>query len=291
MTGVILGRELHRRVRRFLPDLFGDVLIDGRPELDDAALGREGSAEPHRRAHRVAVFAVVRQVAEDRQVFPERFERPEDLRELEVRALLCGCPLAHDRAVRHVDEAKPRERRRRRLCQRLRRGNHAVEERQRDGHAETSQDCATGDGLLRHDHDSDLLVWNGALFTMPSTSDENLYPERCASLTIARTNGMSQYSMPCPMPYDSSISVVFLTNSSGFRRIARRRAAGPSIGVPSANCEAASIIAPLSVVRQRPIPSKFSRANPMGSMSLWHPEQAGLLRCSSMRSRMDLAFP
>jgi hypothetical protein len=31
---------------------------------------------------------------------------------------------------------------------------------------------------------------------MPSTNDENLYPERCASLTIARTNGMSWYSMP-----------------------------------------------------------------------------------------------
>ena len=29
----------------------------------------------------------------------------------------------------------------------------------------------------------------------------------------------------------------------------------------------------------------------MGSMSLWQPEQAGLFRCSSIRSRMDIAFP
>ena len=107
---------------------------------------------------RVAVLAVVRQVAEDGQVLPERFERPEDRRELEVRALLCGRPLAHDRAVRHVDEAEPRERRGRRLGQRRRRRHHAVEERQRDGHAEASQDGAAGDGLLRDDHDSDLLL-------------------------------------------------------------------------------------------------------------------------------------
>ncbi len=191
MTRMVLGRELHRRERRFLPDLLGNVLIGGRPELDDAAFGRERSAEPHRGADRVAVLAVVREIAEDGQVVPERFERSEDLRELEVGALLCGRPLPHDRTVRHVDEAKPRERRRRRLGQRFGCGHHAVEERQRDGHAEASQDGAAGDGLLRHDHDSDLLVWNGGLFTMPSTSDENVYPERCASLTMARTNGMS----------------------------------------------------------------------------------------------------
>src|SRR4029079_11343402 len=109
MTRVILGRELHRRERRFLPNLPGDVLIGGRPELDDAALGRESSAEPHRGTDRVAVLAVVREIAEDGQVFPEWFERPENLRELEVGALLCGRPLSHDRAVRHVDKAKPRE--------------------------------------------------------------------------------------------------------------------------------------------------------------------------------------
>src|SRR5919108_1180964 len=51
--------------------------------------------------------------------------------------------------------------------------------------------------------DHELLLWNGALFTMPSTNDENLYLVRCASLTIARTYGMSWYSMPWPRLYDN----------------------------------------------------------------------------------------
>ena len=111
---VILGRKLHRRERRALPDLLRDDLIDRRPELEHAALGRERAAQPHRGARRVAVLAVVGQVGQHGDVLPERLERLEDRRELEVGALLRRRPLAHDRAVRHVDEAEARRRSRRR---------------------------------------------------------------------------------------------------------------------------------------------------------------------------------
>ena len=35
--------------------------------------------------------------------------------------------------------------------------------------------------------------------------------------------------------------------------------------------------------------SKFSKANPIGSMRAWHDAQVGLLRCSSSRCRMDMS--
>ena len=48
--------------------------------------------------------------------------------------------------------------------------------------------------------------------------------------------------------------------------------------------------APLSTVRQRPIPSKFSSESPIGSISLWQLAHVGLRRCSSIRSRIERAF-
>ena len=50
--------------------------------------------------------------------------------------------------------------------------------------------------------------------------------------------------------------------------MARRSPAGPSTGVPSQSVLEASMRTPPSVVRQRPIPSKFSRARPIGSIEL-----------------------
>src|SRR5262245_42913645 len=51
-----------------------------------------------------------------------------------------------------------------------------------------------------------------------------------------------------------------------------------------------SMAASPSAVRHRPIPSKFSRASPMGSISLWQLAQTVLLRCWAMRSRMESDF-
>ena len=154
---VILGRELHRRERGRAPDLLRDHLIDSRPELEQAALRGERAAQPHRRAHGVSGLTVVREVGQHGDVLPERLQRLEDRRELEVGALLCGRPLAHDGAVRHVHEAKPRCRSRRGLRQSCRGGHHAVEQRQCDRDAKAPQHGAARDGLLRDHHDSALL--------------------------------------------------------------------------------------------------------------------------------------
>ena len=37
---------------------------------------------------------------------------------------------------------------------------------------DAAQDRAARQGLLGDDHDSNLLIWNGALLTMPRTIDE-----------------------------------------------------------------------------------------------------------------------
>src|SRR5215468_7366012 len=84
-----------------------------------------------------------------------------------------------------------------------------------------------------------------------------------------------------------------------------RRVAGPSIGVPSNNCVLVSIGTPgertrkpaslidavLSIVRQRPVTSKFSSAKPIGSIIRWQELHAAFARCASIRSRTVSGFP
>jgi hypothetical protein len=92
---------------------------------------------------------------------------------------------------------------------------------------------------------------------------------------------MSWYSTPRPSAYTSSFSVTTCTNcveyvashfrSAAVRRSSRRRTAARWVDrrVPV-------------VVRQMPIPSKFSRENPIGSIRLWHCTQSGRTRWSSI---------
>src|SRR5271169_2825374 len=81
-----------------------------------------------------------------------------------------------------------------------------------------------------------------------------------------------------------------------------RNSAGPLNLEPSGSTPVASIGAVaslrtqvtagvLSASRQRPTASKFSKAKPAGSMILWQPAQAGLERCSAMRSRIEITLP
>ncbi len=56
--------------------------------------------------------------------------------------------------------------------------------------------------------------------------------------------------------------------------------------VPSASSPDASIGAPASCARHAPTASKFSIANPIGSITLWQLAQAGLARCSTICSRI-----
>src|SRR4051794_34026353 len=60
---------------------------------------------------------------------------------------------------------------------------------------------------------------------------------------------------------------------------------------PSGSWPEASIAAvDASIARQRPVGSKFSIANPTGSIMLWQPAHVGLARCAAMRSRIDKGF-
>src|SRR6185503_16353852 len=96
-------------------------------------------------------------------------------------------------AARHVDDPEPERRAGGRLRLRRQGRHHGIEERQRDGGAETAlQKGAAGQVLLRDDHgcsteavavaratvvefpagSSFVRIWNGALSMMPCTIDE-----------------------------------------------------------------------------------------------------------------------
>src|SRR5258705_3570328 len=72
--------------------------------------------------------------------------------------------------------------------------------------------------------------------------------------------------------------------------MACRSAAGPLICDPSARTPAASSGAPSGPAsRQFPTESKFSSANPGGSITLWQVAHVGLARCNSNGARTVLA--
>ena len=85
----------------------------------------------------------------------------------------------------------------------------------------------------------------------------------------------------------SSFSVTTVTNCSGSRTSNSRRSAGPSNEVPSGSVPDASIAVPPGMCeRQRPTASKFSSANPSGSITRWQLAQTGFARCCAIRSRI-----
>ena len=74
-----------------------------------------------------------------------------------------------------------------------------------------------------------------------------------------------------------------------------RKPLAPSKALPSGATPDGSMDGPTSpgtpvssVVRQRPIASKFSSENPSGSMLRWHVAQAGFRRWTSINSRTDV---
>ena len=100
---------------------------------------------------------------------PERLERLEDGRQAEPRSLGARRPVVHHHPVRDVDDPEPLDGGRRRLPQRRERRHHAVEQRQRERRAQSSQHGTTGKRLPGDDHDSDLRMRNGVLRTIPVT--------------------------------------------------------------------------------------------------------------------------
>ena len=81
-----------------------------------------------------------------------------------------------------------------------------------------------------------------------------------------------------------SFSVNVCTNNSGRLSRACSRPDTPTNSVPSDRLPVAEIGSSLSVSRQRPTASKFSKANPTGSIKLWHLAHVSLARCCSSRS-------
>ena len=117
----------------------------------DAAVGIMAHAwtnarEPRARRDRVCrpVGVLVLEARYDRELVLEWLERLEDLRQIEFGAFLGRRPLVHDRAVREIDEAHPRERLRGGLRERRTRRDHRIEQRQRDRRAHAAQHGSAG---------------------------------------------------------------------------------------------------------------------------------------------------
>src|SRR4030095_8256860 len=83
----------------------------------------------------VAFPALVAQAADDGHVLAQRFQRIEDERKVEVAPRLLRLPLVLKRAQREIDETQTRTGSCDRLRQRRSRGDHRIEQRERDGGA------------------------------------------------------------------------------------------------------------------------------------------------------------
>ena len=149
-------------------DLRGRRLVDGNAAADLRARGLVGlgAGEKHRGAARVVAGAiavgaslVVRQTAEDEELVAHLLERAQRPRQLEVAALFRGEPVAHVDAVGHETEGHADR------CPACCRGlssaaergtelgtgrRHHLQEGQRHGGAEASQNGPSGDLLVVH---------------------------------------------------------------------------------------------------------------------------------------------
>ena len=147
----------------------------------------------------------VRKIADDAELIAKRRERLQDLGELEVLARFRRRPLVHRRAVRDVDAAQTALRPGCGLSERGARGNHRVQQRQREGGAGAAKQRAARQMFLRDEHAvPSARSPAAAAARAASSSFETARCSRCrararrsgsrraaASRTIARTAGMS----------------------------------------------------------------------------------------------------
>ena len=142
---VTLRADLHRRQRRLLTDAAGNDLVDRRRH---AGTGRFeiglDTAEPGRRVVFVhgGDAGLVLEMAERRHEVLVLLERLENVAELEIRAGAARGPaipvlpmgrVPHDRAMGHIEEARPQLRRGGGLRERGGGRDHRIEQRQSDG--------------------------------------------------------------------------------------------------------------------------------------------------------------
>ena len=164
LRGDLVHRDAGQRVRAL-----------GLPRMHAGEIARAGAGMIARvLALLRAAAAVVRKTRDHEHAVLERGKRLHDRLQLVVRADRVRRPLIHHDAVRQVDDGQPRRRLRRLGARKSR--HHRIEKRKRQRRAETAQHGAPVKGLFGDDHHGsrDLLIWNGALFTIASTSDDHL---------------------------------------------------------------------------------------------------------------------
>ena len=85
----------------------------------------------------------------------ERLQRPRDVQD---PTFVRRGPSRHEDAVRHIDDAKTANRLRRTRARGAKGRHHAVQHRQRQRHADATQECATREVLLGDNHGSRVLL-------------------------------------------------------------------------------------------------------------------------------------
>ena len=163
-------RQLERSELGVLLEAPRDQLIQGDARQQVRLGPRRGDAgqEPGRRARvhaGIARHAV--QAGQDVHLIGERLDPLQNARDLEVLSLGRRREVLHRHSVRDVDDAEPADRVRRRRADGGKRRRHAVEERERQRGADAPQHGPPRNRFLRDDHESDLRIWNGSLWTMP----------------------------------------------------------------------------------------------------------------------------
>ena len=163
-----LQRQLERGELRLLAEHAGRDLVhrDAGPDVVPFGLlrvhaGQEGAGRARVVAGPFAgagdaLFAA--QPADEEHAVAVRRQRPKRLGDVEGAGAAGRGPVLHVHAVRHVDDPQPADRLGRAGAEAERR-RHAVEHRQRQGHAEAAEERAAREVLLGDNHGSrDLLI-------------------------------------------------------------------------------------------------------------------------------------
>ena len=156
-----IHRQLQRRQQCFLADLLRSDLIDRRAQVVVRALGpfRRGRAEEGGVGGRMGagIGVLQLQVGDHRQLIHDRAQRLERGRQLDQPALARRSPPADVASHRHVDKAQTTHRIGRRPGQSGHRGNHGIQQRERQAGAHTAQESPARQCLLC-DHHRDFLI-------------------------------------------------------------------------------------------------------------------------------------
>ena len=182
---VVLETQFERGQPRLPADRLGGHLIGRHAGVDVGTRfagvrpGQEagGGAGVVPAAGAQGVGVVVHQVGEDERVVAERLQGLEDGGELEVLPLRGGRPARHDHAVGDVDETQARGRLRFRVPGPPEGRHHRVEKRKPDEGTRAPQEGSARQMFSSDNHRASLgfhfRIWNGSLWTIPSTRLEN----------------------------------------------------------------------------------------------------------------------